>query len=92
MLTAKQKEALDFIDHATKSAGGVSPSHAEIRDALGLNSTSGVDRLVCALEERGFIRRIKHKARGIEVIRRPLRVKYFKFDDDAKELKMITTG
>lgn len=70
MLTRKQHELLTYLqkylgDH------GVSPSFDEMRDALGLKSKSGIHRLITGLEERGFIRRLPHRARAIEVLRLP---------------------
>jgi repressor LexA len=70
MLTRKQYELLLFI-HERQGDGGVSPSFDEMKDALGLKSKSGIHRLISALEERGFIRRLAHRARAIEVIRLP---------------------
>lgn len=70
MLTKKQYELLMFIDKRLKE-GGVSPSFDEMKDALGLKSKSGIHRLVSALEERGFIRRLAHRARALEVMRLP---------------------
>src|SRR3954463_2630673 len=70
MLTAKQHELLLFIDHRLKD-GGVSPSFDEMREALDLKSKSGVHRLISALEERGFIRRLPNRARALEVIKLP---------------------
>jgi repressor LexA len=70
MLTRKQHELLLFI-HARLSEGGVSPSFDEMKDALNLRSKSGIHRLITGLEERGFIRRLPHRARALEVIRLP---------------------
>ncbi|CAK0744565.1 LexA repressor [Azospirillaceae bacterium] len=70
MLTRKQHELLIFI-HSRLSQGGVSPSFDEMKDALGLKSKSGIHRLITGLEERGFIRRLPHRARALEVIRLP---------------------
>lgn len=70
MLTKKQHELLLFI-HARLSEGGVSPSFEEMKDALNLKSKSGIHRLISGLEERGFIRRLAHRARALEVIRLP---------------------
>jgi repressor LexA len=70
MLTTKQKELLVFI-HARLQETGVPPSFEEMKDALDLQSKSGVHRLIMALEERGFIRRLPHRARAIEVIKLP---------------------
>ncbi|MGB7405850.1 MAG: transcriptional repressor LexA [Pacificimonas sp.] len=70
MLTAKQFELLRFIDERLKSSG-VSPSFEEMKEALDLKSKSGVHRLVSALEERKFIRRLPNRARALEVLRMP---------------------
>jgi len=70
MLTSKQKELLAFID-ARLQETGVPPSFEEMKEALALQSKSGVHRLIMALEERGFIRRLPHRARAIEVIKLP---------------------
>jgi repressor LexA len=70
MLTEKQKELLVFIN-ARLQATGVPPSFDEMKDALELQSKSGVHRLIIALEERGFIRRLPHRARAIEIIKLP---------------------
>lgn len=70
MLTKKQHELLLFI-HKRLSEDGVSPSFDEMKDALNLASKSGVHRLVSALEERGFIRRLAHRARALEILKMP---------------------
>ena len=70
MLTAKQHELLLFI-HDRLGATGVSPSFDEMREALDLKSKSGVHRLISALEERGFIRRLPNRARALEVLKLP---------------------
>src|SRR5215475_2210862 len=70
MLTTKQKELLAFI-HERLQDTGVPPSFEEMKEALDLQSKSGVHRLIMALEERGFIRRLPHRARAIEVIKLP---------------------
>ncbi len=70
MLTAKQRELLLFIDQRLKT-DGISPSFDEMRDALDLKSKSGVHRLISALEERGFIRRLPNRARALEVVKVP---------------------
>ena len=70
MLTAKQRELLLFIDQRLKT-DGISPSFDEMRDALDLKSKSGVHRLISALEERGFIRRLPNRARALEVLKLP---------------------
>lgn len=70
MLTRKQHELLLFIhDHLRQN--GVSPSFDEMKDALGLRSKSGIHRLITGLEERGFIRRLPHRARALEVLKLP---------------------
>jgi len=70
MLTAKQRELLLFIDDRLKQ-DGISPSFDEMREALDLKSKSGVHRLISALEERGFIRRLANRARALEVLKLP---------------------
>ena len=70
MLTRKQHELLCFI-HERLSETGVSPSFEEMKDALDLKSKSGVHRLISALEERNFIRRLPNRARALEVLRMP---------------------
>ena len=70
MLTAKQRELLLFIDARLKESG-ISPSFDEMREALDLKSKSGVHRLISALEERGFIRRLPNRARALEVVKLP---------------------
>ncbi len=70
MLTRKQQELLIFINEKLND-GGVSPSFDEMKDALGLKSKSGIHRLITGLEERGFIRRLPHRARALEVLRLP---------------------
>lgn len=70
MLTRKQYELLLFI-HRHLGENGVSPSFDEMKEALGLRSKSGIHRLITGLEERGFIRRLAHRARALEVVRLP---------------------
>ena len=70
MLTKKQKNLLIYINEKLKS-DGVSPSYAEMRISLNLKSKSGIHRLISALEERGFIKRLAHKARALEVVKLP---------------------
>ncbi len=70
MLTRKQFELLRFI-HERLTESGVPPSFDEMKDALDLRSKSGIHRLITALEERGFIRRLANRARAIEVIKLP---------------------
>lgn len=70
MLTRKQHELLLFIHERLKEAG-VPPSFEEMKEALDLRSKSGIHRLITALEERGFIRKLAHRARAIEVVKLP---------------------
>ena len=70
MLTKKQKNLLLFINKKIRSTG-VSPSYEEMKNSLNLKSKSGIHRLISALEERGFIKRLAHKARALEVVKLP---------------------
>ncbi len=70
MLTKKQLELLSFI-HTRVQRDGVPPSFDEMKEALSLRSKSGIHRLITALEERGFIRRLAHRARAIEIVKLP---------------------
>ena len=70
MLTKKQKNLLLFINKKLRSSG-VSPSYEEMKASLNLKSKSGIHRLISALEERGFIKRLAHKARALEVVKLP---------------------
>ena len=70
MLTKKQKNLLLFINKKLRSTG-VSPSYEEMKESLNLKSKSGIHRLISALEERGFIKRLAHKARALEVVKLP---------------------
>ena len=70
MLTKKQKNLLLFINKKLRTSG-VSPSYEEMKESLNLKSKSGIHRLISALEERGFIKRLAHKARALEVIKLP---------------------
>ena len=70
MLTKKQRDLLEFI-HKRAQKDGVPPSFDEMKEALNLRSKSGIHRLITALEERGFIRRLAHRARAIEVVKLP---------------------
>ena len=90
MLTKKQLILLEFIDeNITKN--GISPSFDEMKEALNLKSKSGIHRLIMALEERGFIRRLPHRARALEVIKKvklqPAEIKPL----DRKVLQLKTT-
>ena len=82
MLTRKQHELLLFI-YRHLSKNGVSPSFDEMKDALGLRSKSGIHRLISGLQERGFIRRLPHRARAIEVLKLP---------EDATPAKPVPPG
>lgn len=70
MLTKKMLELLEFI-HARQSRDGVPPSFDEMKDHLGLRSKSGIHRLITSMEERGYLRRLPHKARAIEIVKLP---------------------
>lgn len=70
MLTKKQLDLLEFI-HKRVQRDGVPPSFDEMKDALDLRSKSGIHRLITALEERGFIQRLAHKARALEIVKLP---------------------
>ena len=70
MLTKKQKNLLVYINRKIRSTG-VSPSYEELKNSLNLKSKSGIHRLISALEERGFIKRLPHKARALEVLKLP---------------------
>jgi repressor LexA len=70
MLTKKQLDLLEFIDRRLQR-DGVPPSFDEMKEALDLRSKSGIHRLITALEERGFIRRLPHRARALEIVRMP---------------------
>ena len=70
MLTKKQKNLLLFINKKLRSSG-ISPSYEEMKASLNLKSKSGIHRLISALEERGFIKRLAHKARALEVLKLP---------------------
>jgi|JI10StandDraft_1071094.scaffolds.fasta_scaffold228197_2 repressor LexA len=83
MLTRKQFELLSFINIRLRESG-VSPSFDEMKEALNLRSKSGIHRLITGLEERGFIRRLPHRARALEVLRMP--------DDMAAEAQAARAG
>jgi len=70
MLTQKQKNLLLYINKKIRSTG-VSPSYEEMKESLNLKSKSGIHRLITALEERGFVKRLAHKARALEVVKLP---------------------
>ena len=73
MLTKKQKELYDFLDHYIKS-NQISPSFEEMKRAVNLKSKSGIHRLINALEERGYIRRLPNRARALEIIKYPFEI------------------
>ena len=70
MLTKKQKNLLIYINKKIRSSG-ISPSYEEMKNSLNLKSKSGIHRLISALEERGFLKRLAHKARALEVVKLP---------------------
>ncbi len=90
MLTKKQYQLLLFIDRRLKE-GGVSPSFDEMKEALDLKSKSGIHRLITGLEERGFIRRLPHRARALEVLRLPENMGGA-FEPEADSKPMAATG
>ena len=69
MLTKKQKNLLIFINKKLRSSG-ISPSYEEMKQSLNLKSKSGIHRLISALEDRGFIRKLPFKARAIEILKK----------------------
>ena len=71
MLTRKQHELLTFVDTYLRDKG-ISPSYEEMKEAVNLRSKSGIHRLITGLEERGFIRRLPHRARALEILKLPL--------------------
>lgn len=86
MLTSKQNELLLFINERLQK-DGVSPSFDEMKDALNLASKSGIHRLISALQERGFLRRLPHRARALEVVKLPNLQESFKGKQDMKLLQ-----
>jgi len=86
MLTRKQHELLLFI-HRHLQKNGVSPSFDEMKDALALKSKSGIHRLITGLEERGFIRRLPHRARAVEVMRLPSDIEAAAAQPDEEEVQ-----
>lgn len=75
MLTQKQRDLLAYIIKYHAEKGGITPSFEEMREALNLKSKSGVHRLMLTLEERGFIKRLTHRARSVEITRMPENIK-----------------
>ncbi len=91
MLTRKQHELLIFInDRITQT--GISPSFDEMKEALDLRSKSGIHRLITALEERGFIRRLAHRARALEVLRMPDEASFDSSTQSRKNVTPISAG
>lgn len=84
MLTPIQKRALHCIDVWVQTYG-IPPTRQELAERMGLKSKSGAQRMIDQLVARGYLRRLSHLNRAIEIVRRP-RVRYFRFDDEAKEL------
>ena len=91
MLTRKQYELLIFIDQRLKNTG-VSPSFDEMKEALDLKSKSGIHRLITGLEERGFIRRLPHRARALEVLKLPENVSWMDTPEPLGEEVPATAG
>ena len=91
MLTKKQLELLKFLEKKITSSG-ISPSFEEMKHALGLRSKSGIHRLICALEERGFLRKLPHRARSIEILRSPSSLVDSKPDQKRPELTEIRSS
>lgn len=88
MLTKKQYELLMLIDQRIKDTG-VPPSFDEMKDCLGLKSKSGIHRLISGLEERGFIRRLAHRARALEVLKMPENVERARAESADKPANVI---
>lgn len=91
MLTKKQYELLVLIDRRINESG-VPPSFDEMKDALGLKSKSGIHRLISGLEERGFIRRLPHRARALEVLKLPENLEIQRASDAASEPANVIKG
>ncbi len=87
MLTQKQKDLLVFI-HERMQTGDIAPSFEEMKNALGLKSKSGIHRLISALVERGYLERLPHRARALEVTRMP--EGYVEVSDNVEEAKTST--
>lgn len=75
MLTKKQKELFDYLNEYIAKSSGVCPSFEEMKNALNLKSKSGIHTLITSLENRGFIRRVKHLARSIQILKKPFDIK-----------------
>ncbi len=88
MLTRKQKELFDYLkDYITNNQ--ISPSFEEMKDAVNLKSKSGIHRLITSLEQRGFIKRLKHRARAMEIVEKDLNTN--KFDNKSINIPLIGT-
>ena len=85
MLTHRQKQAFDYLGAEISRSGGVAPSRRQMAADLG-TALNNVSRLINVLEERGAIRRIRHKARAIEIVP-PERIGWLKFNDETKQLE-----
>lgn len=91
MLTKKQYELLILIDKRIQEAG-VPPSFDEMKDALGLKSKSGIHRLISGLEERGFIRRLPHRARALEILKMPENIEHDRARENASPPANVVRG
>jgi SOS-response transcriptional repressor LexA len=91
MLTARQKQLVDFIAAETARTGGVAPTQRQMARALGYKSQSGITKLLRACVDRGALRMMPYKQRAIEVVGPP-RAAWFAFDDRAKTLKPFDAG
>lgn len=91
MLTKKQYELLVLIDKRIHEAG-VPPSFDEMKDALGLKSKSGIHRLISGLEERGFIRRLPHRARALEILKMPENIERDRSSDEIAPPANVVRG
>ena len=86
MLQRPYSDVLAYLSAYQTHNGGVSPSMDEIAESIGVSSKSHITRILNVLEAYGHIKRLKHRARAIEITPRPARVKWFAFDDETKEL------
>ena len=90
MLTQRQREAMLFIEAEIERTGGVSPTIREIAEHLQYRSAQYAHRLVEGLEERGFIRRLPHRARAIEIARPVSRFAVYRFNPETKGVEVMT--
>ena len=86
MSTTVQRKVLTFVESYQAQTGGVSPSYAEIGKAVGIASKSRVSNVLDDLEKNGLVRRLRTRARAIEIVRR---YRVFRFDNETKELKEL---